>query len=422
MTTSDEPKSKSSAEPFSAAVAIAWLKENWPRYWYVGLYALIVLVAAGLRLWNLGMRSFNHDESLHATYSWYLYVGRGYQHDPMMHGPFQFHLIAGMWKLLTFLSSAPIISSFAHWGPSDYTARLPAALFGIGLVTLPYFFRSYIGRFGALLAALFIAFSPTIVYFNRFARGDTYMAFWTLGIVICMWRYMAERRPRWLYISAGLLALSFATKEVTFMTAAMFLLYLNLLFAWELLEHLRGRAEPPAAEEPAVEGKASRRAKKKDAPPPLPAQRKTPLQWALIFLCLAPVAWLIAITWPLTGKWRDRWSMNEWPVSGDLLVLAGTLCAAQFAAAVQVLPFIGNKGYYREVAGHENTLMKTSVFLLIAISAYIGFLWRPRTWLIAAGIFYAIFVLLYTTFFTNMGGFWSGIWGSLDYWLAQQGV
>ena len=71
---------------------------------------------------------------------------------------------------------------------------------------------------------------------------------------------------------------------------------------------------------------------------------------------------------------------------------------------------------------HEDTLMKMSVFIFLAISAYIGLLWRPRTWLIAAGIFYAIFVLLFTTFFTNMGGFWSGIWGSFDYWLQQQDV
>ena len=87
-----------------------------------------------------------------------------------------------------------------------------------------------------------------------------------------------------------------------------------------------------------------------------------------------------------------------------------------------MLPFIGDKGYYRDVAGGENGLMKMSVFLFLVITAYIGLLWKPRTWLIAAGIFYVIFVLLYTTFFTNMGGFWSGIWGSFDYWLQQQHV
>ncbi len=223
MAVSDEPK-KSYSPLVSSSDAFAWLKANWPRYWEFGVLALIVLVGAGLRLWDLGERSLNHDESLHATYSWYIYIGNGYTHDPMMHGPFQFFANAGTWKVLAFLSSAPLISNFAHWGPNDYTARLAYALFGSVFITLPFFLRGYIGRTGALFAALFIAFSPVILYFNRFARGDTYMAIWTLGIVICMWRYMMERRPLYLYLIAGLLALSFATKEVTFMLAAMFLI------------------------------------------------------------------------------------------------------------------------------------------------------------------------------------------------------
>ena len=144
------------------------------------------------------------------------------------------------------------------------------------------------------------------------------------------------------------------------------------------------------------------------------------MQWALIYVGLVLTAWLLAITWPLTARWRRRWGLEQMAASGDMLVLLGTLAGVQFAAAVQMLPFIGDKGYYREV--NEDTLMKVTVFLFLVVTTYIGLLWRPRTWLIAAAIFYTIFVLLYTTFFTNMGGFWSGIWGSFDYWLQQQGV
>ena len=422
MAVSDEPKKPPVSVQVSYAEAIAWLKSNWPRYWYVGLYALIILVAAGLRLWDLGARSLNHDESLHATYSWYLYSGDGYIHDPMMHGPFQFFMNAFTWKALSFLSTAPFISNWAHWGPGDYTARLAYALTGTVFVLLPFFFHSYIGRAGALFAALFIAFSPVIVYFNRFARGDTYMAFWTLGLVICMWRYLSERRPLYLYLIAGLLALSFATKEVTFLTSALFLLYLDLLLAWEIVGQLQERWEGKTAgaqEKP--DAKPARRSKKKETAP-LPERKAGMARWVLIFVCLVPVAWLIAIAWPLTEKLRARWKLDQWPASGDLLIIVGTLAGVQFAAAVQMLPFIGDKGYYKEVAGGEDTLMKLSVFIFLTVSAYIGLLWRPRTWLIAAGIFYAIFVLLFTTFFTNPSGFWSGIWGSFDYWLQQQGV
>jgi streptogramin lyase len=77
-------------------------------------------------------------------------------------------------------------------------------------------------------------------------------------------------------------------------------------------------------------------------------------------------------------------------------------------------------------------VISTTAVLLI-MSVYVGLLWKPRVWLAAAAAFYVPYVLLYTTFFTNQpgpwskefwegrGGFFSGIWGSLDYWLEQHG-
>ena len=58
--------------------------------------------------------------------------------------------------------------------------------------------------------------------------------------------------------------------------------------------------------------------------------------------------------------------------------------------------------------------------MLIIAGAYIGLLWNWRVWPLAAALFYLPFVVLFTSFFTNMGGFWTGIWGSMDYWLGQQ--
>jgi uncharacterized protein (TIGR03663 family) len=419
MAASKEPERASLQTSFRDATA--WVKENWHSYWYVALYGLLIIIAAGLHFWDLGSRAFNHDESLHATYSWYLYKGDGYHHDPMMHGPFQFHFNALIFKLSSFFAAGPVWSNWVHGGATDYTARVLPAIFGTALVGLPYFLRNYIGRLGALLAALFFTISPFLLFFGRFARNDIYIGFFTLAIVICIWRYLSERRHLYLYLIAGLLALSFATKEVTFMTSALLLIYLDLLLAWEILSRLRQSTAPPV--DPAAgqaEGKKSRR---KAAPIPAKQRKMGFGQMAATYVALVPVAWLVALTWPFAGRWRRRWGLTEeMPPVGDLLLLMGTLAAPQFAAAVQVLPFVGDKGFYKDVNGNEDALMKTSVLLLIVASAYFGLLWRARTWLICAGIFYAIFVLLYTTFFTNMGGFWSGIWGSLDYWLMQQNV
>ncbi|MBM2827069.1 MAG: hypothetical protein HW403_1133, partial [Dehalococcoidia bacterium] len=190
---------------------------------YKWVYLVLILVAAAMHFWDLGSRALHHDESLHAIYSWYLYMGRGYQHDPMMHGPFQFHATA----LIYFL-----------FGASDYTARLLPAIFGTALVGLPYFLRDQLGKRGVLIASLFLAISPGMLYFGRFARNDIYIAVWTTMMVIALWRYQAEGRNRYLYLLAASLSLSFATKEVTYITVAIFGSYLFLSTAREVIPKL----------------------------------------------------------------------------------------------------------------------------------------------------------------------------------------
>jgi len=86
------------------------------------LWAGIILFTLVTRFWDLGSRAYNHDESLHTLYSWYLYQGRGYIHDPMMHGPFQFHVNS----LLFFL-----------FGDTYYSGRMLPAIFGVIAVSLP---------------------------------------------------------------------------------------------------------------------------------------------------------------------------------------------------------------------------------------------------------------------------------------------
>jgi len=66
-------------------------------------------------------------------------------------------------------------------------------------------------------------------------------------------------------------------------------------------------------------------------------------------------------------------------------------------------------------------MLKTGVIILIltAIAVTIGLLWNRKEWLINAAIFY---IPLYTTVFTNGTGFFTGLVGSLGYWLGQQVV
>ena len=163
-------------------------------------FAALMALAFTLRMWDLGARAMHHDESLHAVYSWYLYVGRPYVHDPMMHGPFLFDFTALLFLL---------------FGDSEVTARLPMVLLGSASVFMPYFLRHELGRFGALAAACMLAFGPAFFYFSRFGHNEGMVVFQTLLIVVGLFGWFRTRRSAYLYALAVGFALIFSTKIVS---------------------------------------------------------------------------------------------------------------------------------------------------------------------------------------------------------------
>ena len=338
--------------------------------WEAAAYGVLIMCAFGFRLWDLGSRAMHHDESLHAYNAYQILQGRGYDYAPVLHGPFQFFGMA-----LTF---------FLTGGASDTSARILPALFGGVLALLPLAFRGRLGRLGALLASALIAFSPALLYYSRFAREDIYAAVFSLGIIICIWRYIDEKKPHYLYISAVLLALSFATKETTFVFAAIMLIFLNLWVAFEFADQSRGR------------GGIARGA---------------------VFLGYAPFAWLIAALWPFIGGIRRRLGLDERHPAVDVLVIMDTLAGPQFAAAVKVPLEAAGLGI--NPGADERMLAVPVVIALVGASAIVGLVWDRRAWLTVALCFWAPYTLLFTAFLTDINGFGGGIWQSLDYWIGQ---
>jgi uncharacterized protein (TIGR03663 family) len=169
----------------------------------IGAYVLLVAVALVLRLWDLGDRPFHHDESQDAYFSWIFFTQGDYEYNPLLHGPLRFYLTAAM---------------YAVFGDSDFTARLAPALMGTLMVPLPYLLRAQLGRVAAFATALLLAFGPTYLYFSRFAREDIYVAAITLALLVVVFRFLAHPRRHQPALIGALLALSFATKETTFIT------------------------------------------------------------------------------------------------------------------------------------------------------------------------------------------------------------
>src|SRR4026209_2341477 len=70
---------------------------------------------------------------------------------------------------------------------------------------------------------------------------------------------------------------------------------------------------------------------------------------------------------------------------------------------------------------HSMVVIGIFVAVFFLVSVLVGMLWN-RNWWKYAVLFWGVYTILFTTFFTNAPGFFTGLIGSLGYWLVQQGV
>ncbi|NTV37541.1 MAG: TIGR03663 family protein, partial [Anaerolineaceae bacterium] len=384
------------------------------------LMAIIIIMTLFSRFYILGERVMSHDEVNHVVPSYSLYQGNGYAHDPVTHGPMQFHLVALSYFLL---------------GDSDFSARTPAALFSVATVLFVMLaFRSYLGRIGALIGGLLFTISPYLLFYGRYTRNEAFVALFAVLTVFLMLRYLERGENKYLYGLATVFALQFITKETSFIYLAQFLVFVAFVFIQDAVQHewkrpsfkwmfvlftiaaiilllgaiavegVNAKAAPAAAESVAA------------VAPETQAAAVTLVPAALVVAGIAVALGVIAIALLILGVgWKKLTGVRSF----DLLMLAGTLVLPQLTAFPVKMTGVNPIKYDDPVS-----FSRTAVFLvaLLAISTVLGLVWKPRQWLISAGIFYSIYITFYTTFFTNGRGFFTGIIGSLGYWLEQQGV
>jgi len=165
-------------------------------------WGLLIAGALAIRLLDLGSRPYQFDEG-QVAYAAYLLSAHGdYHYMPVLHGPLNYELTA---------------LSHLVFGTVDVANRIPAALAGTLVVALPIGLRAQLGRGAAFAAAVLLCLSPTLLYHSRFSREELVLAAVTLGFVVTAAQLV--RGPRRWHVEAlgALLALSFATKEATFM-------------------------------------------------------------------------------------------------------------------------------------------------------------------------------------------------------------
>jgi uncharacterized protein (TIGR03663 family) len=376
--------------PPATGTLVDWLTAHWE----VVLYGVIFALAVFTRFYDLGSRAISHDESLHMLYSFKLYNGEGYIHDPMMHGPFLFEFNA----LLFFL-----------FGDNNYVGRMGVALFGVALVMLPVWFRPWLGRVGALATATMILLSPAITQYSRHLRHDIFNEVFTVVMFAAMFQCLlarqqgdAQRWRRWFFIGAVAVTLSLTVMEIAYIHGFIGFTFIVMIAVTERLTV---------------------------------GQRRR-VFWIGLGLAVfvgAIVLWLTignAGLPPLEGSpdlarqivsglggTIDRMTGAESPGNGakvvwnilQLLVLAVGLIFGASTLGLSVTDSAKRVDDRLQIVPERvllNTLRSTSL--------------RDVGIAVLAGA--VIFVILYTTFFTNPYGIVSGTWGGLSYWLSQHDV
>lgn len=389
----------------------------WPKFTIEHLLiASILIIAVITRLYNLGARDISFDEVNHVVPSFELYTGQGYVHNPITHGPLQFHLIA---------------ASYFLFGDSDFSSRIPSAVFSILTIAFILFaFKRYLGRVGSLVAGTLYLISPMILFYGRYARDEALLGLFGVMLFFYIFFYLEKGRSSSLLIIAALLSLQMTTEETAYIYTAILLIFLGVLFLEDVSrKHWRRRKDKQAfsfamaalillaglgVAASAMEAKANSTTQPfKSAA----LQSLLPVYQATLIACvaLAAIALVVIIYTLLKGL---GWNKVKEIRSFDLLLLTFTLILPTLTAFP--VKFLGWDPIDYSQAG----LIHTSIILVLMtlIAIVVGLLWKPSLWLTSAAIFYAIFTVFYTTFFTNGQGFFTGIVGSLGYWLSQQSV
>lgn len=160
-------------------IAISKNEEGNDRLWFISC-GLITAAAIFLRFFMLGLKPFHHDEGVNGWFLTNLFRDGVYKYDPAnYHGPTLYYITLGFVEVFG-LDTVPVRWSVAVWG--------------VLIVVLTFFLRPYIGRIGAIFAALFLAISPGMVYISRYFIHEIFFVFLGLGFVLAILLFIEKER------------------------------------------------------------------------------------------------------------------------------------------------------------------------------------------------------------------------------------
>lgn len=173
--------------------------------------ASILITGTFLRLYDLALVPFHHDEGVNGNFLVTLVRSGTYHYDPQnYHGPTLYFFSAVIPWVVRFFGGKAAGDAY---GLTTFNIRLVTAAFGVATIWLALLLRKRLGAIGALSAAGLIAISPGAVYLSRYFIHESLYVFFALAIVVAALKYYDSRNAVYLILAAISAALMTATKE-----------------------------------------------------------------------------------------------------------------------------------------------------------------------------------------------------------------
>lgn len=155
-------------------------KTEKPEIWWLVCCAIITVLAFALRFAKLDIRPLHHDEGVNGFFLTTLFREGVYRYDPAnYHGPDLYYLALAVTKI---------------FGLNTWSIRGSVAAFGVLIVVLTFFLKKYIGKFGSLFAALFLALSPGMVFISRYFIHEILFVFFSFTLVLSILFFIERRK------------------------------------------------------------------------------------------------------------------------------------------------------------------------------------------------------------------------------------
>jgi len=290
--------------------------------------------------------------------------------------------------------------------------------------------------------------SPYMLYYGRYVRNESFAGFAGILLLYSVLRYLDSGEKRYLYFITAATVLHFTAKETAFIYTAQILIFLGIYFIVRVTS--RSWQEKPDLYNVFIiglaavillagvgagfgyinrhEGTLSSTETAAPADPttglaPHAAPTTIPISTilfgtAFVFLLGAIVILVLGYGWANLLKER----------SFDIILLLVTFVLPMLVPLPLnwlesrlnvIIPT--DAASVASLDTRAMTIIGIFTAVFFAVSILVGLLWS-RDWWKYAALFWGVFTILYTTVFTNAPGFFTGLLGSLGYWLVQQGV